>query len=194
MMKMDGSMLVCAEDLGSIPPSVPGVLAELGILGLKVTRWSRNWAEPGQPYIPFVEYPALSVATSSVHDSTTLRGWLAGEAKNDEELKSALGLAAQTALATTGGLKTVLERLQESPSLVAAYPIQDLLALNPDYVTEDPEAERVNIPGTVQESNWTWRMNISLEDLIQAEGLNREISGLCSIRENRKADFTGGSK
>ena len=103
-------------------------------------------------------------------------------------------MAAQTTLASAGGLKTALERLQESPSLVAAYPIQDLLALDPDCVTEDTDAERVNVPGTVQESNWTWRMNISLEDLINAGRLNREISGLCSIRENRKADFTGGSK
>lgn len=183
MMKRGGSMLVCAEDLGSIPPSVPGVLADLGILGLKVTRWAREWDEPGQPYIPFNQYPELSVTTSSVHDSTTLRGWLAQEAREDRELRQALELAEDADLSGTGGVKKVLEGLQASASLITAYPIQDLLALDPHCVTVNPEAERINIPGTVQENNWTWRMKTSLEDLMERHELTVEIKALCGRRK-----------
>lgn len=191
MMKMDGSMLVCAEDLGAIPPSVPGVLASLGILGLKVLRWSRKWDEPGQPYMSFSDYPELSVATSSVHDSTTLRGWLSEEAKNDHELRQLLGLDDESEMSLSELLETVLEKLQDSPSLIAAYPIQDLLALDPYSVTEDPEAERINVPGTVQESNWTWRMGISLENLMLRGALTDKLKSLCLRREGRDVIFIG---
>ncbi len=191
IMKGDGSMLVCAEDLGAIPACVPGVLEELGILGLKITRWARKWDEPGQPYIPFSEYPELSVSSSSVHDSTTLRGWLAGEARMDEELRIALGLPGELDLSGSTGVKIILEALQKTSSMVAAYPIQDLLALKSDCVSCNPEVERVNIPGTVQERNWTWRMKLSLEELLEHSELNEELKTLCSIRE--KVPPPGGS-
>ena len=183
MMKRDGGMLICAEDLGSIPPSVPGVLADLGILGLKVTRWARKWDEPGLPYIPFNEYPELSVTSSSVHDSTTLRGWLALEAREDRELRRALELAEDADLSGSSGVKKVLERLQDSASLIATYPIQDLLALDSFCVTVNPEDERINIPGTVQESNWTWRMKVGIEELMERPGLTIAIKALCGRRK-----------
>jgi len=182
MMKTDGSMLVCAEDLGAIPPSVPGVLGDLGILGLKVTRWARKWEEPGQPYIPFTDYPELSVTTSSVHDSSTLRGWLSGEARDDRELRRTLGLKEDTDLSGSSGVKTVLEALQKSPSLLAVYPIQDLLALESGLVSSNPDEERINIPGTVQPGNWSWRMKISLEDLLDHQPLNKKLNNLSSLR------------
>ena len=68
-------MLVCAEDLGDVPDCVPRVLADLGILGLRIERWAREWKRPGSPFIPPREYPALTVCTPSVHDTSTLRGW-----------------------------------------------------------------------------------------------------------------------
>jgi len=182
IMKTDGSMLVCAEDLGAIPPSVPETLQELGILGLKVTRWSRKWDKPSQPYIPFSDYPELSVTTSSVHDSTTLRGWLAGEAFKDKELRKVLGLNEDADLSGSAGVKAVLEALQKAPSVVTAYPIQDLLALIPEYVSENPEDERINTPGTVQARNWTWRMKISLEKLPELQNLNNALEDLFSLK------------
>ena len=55
------SMLPCAEDLGAVPACVPKVLTELNILGLRVVRWYREWGKEGEPYVPFEEYPELSV-------------------------------------------------------------------------------------------------------------------------------------
>ena len=74
-MKDTTNMLVCAEDLGAVPDCVPSVLKKLGILGLKVLRWARDWGVDGQPYSLIKEYPKLSVCTPAVHDSTTLRQW-----------------------------------------------------------------------------------------------------------------------
>ncbi|MCP4295806.1 MAG: 4-alpha-glucanotransferase, partial [Proteobacteria bacterium] len=65
-MKETTDMLVCAEDLGAVPACVPSVLQKLGILGLKVVRWARDWGKQDDPYIPVKRYPALSVCTPSV--------------------------------------------------------------------------------------------------------------------------------
>jgi len=182
MMKSDGSMLVCAEDLGAIPSSVPRVLENLGILGLKVIRWSRHWDEPGQPYIPFSDYPELSVATASVHDSSTLRGWLEEEARGDKELRRVLGLAEDVDLSGSRGVKIVLEALQKSSSLLVIHPIQDLLALETSLTSPNPADERINVPGTVQPGNWSWRMSLKLEDLLENRGLEEKVKALCSLR------------
>ncbi|NNM67594.1 MAG: 4-alpha-glucanotransferase, partial [Spirochaetales bacterium] len=68
MMRQTTEMLVCAEDLGSIPDCVPPVLQDLDILSLRVVRWARDWNAPAQPWIPVQKYPLLSVCTPSVHD------------------------------------------------------------------------------------------------------------------------------
>ena len=70
-----GNMIACAEDLGVNLQSMPRVLESLSINALRVVRWNRLWEKEAQPFVPFADYPVLSVSTSSVHDSSTLRGW-----------------------------------------------------------------------------------------------------------------------
>lgn len=63
-------MLVCGEDLGMVPACVQGVLDALSILGLRIQRM------PKDDKLQFdnpAHYPYLSVATPSVHDTSTLR-------------------------------------------------------------------------------------------------------------------------
>jgi len=59
-MREEVSMLPCAEDLGVVPDCVPEVLADLGILGLRVPRWAREWDEDGSPFIPPAPGPAAA--------------------------------------------------------------------------------------------------------------------------------------
>ena len=68
-------MIPCGEDLGVNIECVPKTMDAHKILGLRVVRWCRKWSEPGQPYVPFSEYTPLSVTTTSVHDSSTVRQW-----------------------------------------------------------------------------------------------------------------------
>ncbi len=88
-------MLVCAEDLGDVPRCVPRVLAELGILGLRIVRWSREYeqAGPGEPaaFIAPARYPPLTVCTPSVHDTSTIRGWWEEDAAERELFFRSLG-------------------------------------------------------------------------------------------------------
>ena len=63
----------------------------------------------------------------------------------------------------------------------ALVPLQDLLAL--DHALQGPpEKERINVPGTVNETNWSYRMPLFLEDLLRRGELNTKIRKLCTLR------------
>lgn len=181
-MKDTTPMLVCAEDLGSIPECVPRVLDELGILGLKICRWARNWNAPGQPYFPVNEYPPLSVCTPSVHDTSTLRQWW-DEEPDHRGFLGALGLGPENDGPYTPTLaRTVLGALMTTGSRLCIVPLQDWFGLSEPLLTEDPADERVNTPGTVGPPNWAWRMKPSLEELVANAAFAAEVRNLVDRR------------
>lgn len=160
------AMLPCAEDLGAVPPGVPETLAGLGILGLRIPRWTRLWDEPGSPYLPLERYPALSVCTPSVHDTSTLRGWW--ELEGEREGFAAAycpGMDPAPAVYAPETALEVLETLARSGSDLYVLQLQDLLDLSGEYRSADPRRDRVNVPGAVDEFNWTWRMGPSVQEL-----------------------------
>lgn len=182
VMQESTDMLPCAEDLGVVPEAVPRVLERLGILGLKIPRWAHYWDQDGQPIIPFHEYPELSVCAPSVHDTSTMRGWWENE-EGRETLWEMIGLdgpCPQTFDPATA--RQVYRAVLESGSRIVVFALQDLLALSPEIVHNDPDQERVNIPGTYNDFNWTWRMPLTIEDLESAMNLNAEIAALSRIR------------
>jgi 4-alpha-glucanotransferase len=76
-------MLPCAEDLGTIPSCCPKVLRKLGIPGISVQRWTKNW-QFGR-FIKPENYNLLSVATLSTHDTSNFLDWWENEASEDEK-------------------------------------------------------------------------------------------------------------
>ncbi|MBN2657491.1 MAG: 4-alpha-glucanotransferase [Spirochaetales bacterium] len=185
-MKNTTDMLVCAEDLGAVPDCVPSVLRKLGILGLKVLRWAREWGEPGDPYTKVKEYPELSVCTPAVHDSTTLRQWW-----YEEQDKAALARGLDVKEIpyedpTEEAVRFFLESLFRSRSAICMVQLQDFFALDSGICDSDIHFERINIPGTVQDINWSYRMNPTVEELMKAEKLKESISSLVEIRKSQK--------
>lgn len=80
------TMLPCAEDLGVVPLCSYKVLAELGIPGIEVQRWSKYW-ENSYDFKAPGDYRKNSVSTVSTHDSSFLCAWWKFEAGSaDEEL------------------------------------------------------------------------------------------------------------
>jgi 4-alpha-glucanotransferase len=77
-------MLLCAEDLGVIPPVCPKVLKELGIPGNDVQRWTKEWKTRHDFSSP-KEYRFLSVAMLSTHDTTNWPAWWENEAGTIDE-------------------------------------------------------------------------------------------------------------
>ena len=158
-MREEVSMLPCAEDLGVVPDCVPEVLADLGILGLRVPRWAREWDEDGSPFIPPAQYPYLTVCAASVHDTSTLRGWWFEEPEARRAFWNTLGLTGQAPDSYHREVaQSVLNALSGTGSAIAMYEIQDLFALTDDLVPDDPNDERINTPGTYNLVNWSYRI------------------------------------
>lgn len=174
------SMVACAEDLGSIPDCVPETLHKLGILGLKVIRWERVWNEYGKPFKDIGSYPELSVATTSVHDSSTLRQWWEGENGGAELMEyfnpEQGGKPAGTKQAwqknyTPETARWLIGELSKTSSLLYILPIQDYLDMTEDLRSPNAEEDRVNVPGTVTGFNWTYRLPHTIETLMKHKGL-----------------------
>ncbi len=180
-------MIACAEDLGANPESVPRVLDDLSILQLCVVRWYRHWQEEGHPFVDFAHYPAKSVATSSVHDSSTLRLWWLSESDaadfyRDFPPKEEEG-DIEPGIYTPDTARYLLSRIAGAASNFCIHPIQDFLALRAAYYSGDPEQERVNIPGSVNDFNWTYRLPATVEELSQDKELHSAIKELAGIHK-----------
>ncbi|HOX91510.1 MAG TPA: 4-alpha-glucanotransferase [Spirochaetales bacterium] len=183
-------MLVCAEDLGAVPPGVTETLAAVGMLGLRIPRWCRSWNDAGQPYIPLGSYPGLSVCAPSVHDTSTLRGWWNDELDDDGRSDCAKAylpdwktvpadLDAKAAL-------DMLTALSACASQLFVCQLQDYLDLSSRLRSHNSVDDRVNVPGTVNEWNWCWRMPCTLSEL------SSDASWLSALRLVGKAGNRSG--
>jgi 4-alpha-glucanotransferase len=189
-------MLVCAEDLGDVPRCVPRVLAELSILGLRIVRWSREYdqAAQGAPaaFIAPERYPLLSVCTPSVHDTSTIRGWWEEDAAERELFFRAMGeKGACPSQMTRDLLEKIVAHCCGAGSILCMFQLQDLLDLDEALWARDPRDGRINVPGTVTEENWTWRMPLSVEELAARTQLSERIRALAAGRRARPLKGTG---
>lgn len=75
----NSNMLPCGEDLGTVPPCSYTVLADYGIPGMDVQRWTRDWGNT-YDFLSPSKYRLNSIAVISTHDMSSLRGWWAHEA------------------------------------------------------------------------------------------------------------------
>lgn len=184
------NMVPCGEDLGVGLAAVPEVMAKNKILRLNVVRWSREWAKDGCPYVQFENYPELSVTTTSVHDSSTIREWW-----NEEKESASAFFKANGKFFADNGIyennfeaftektaRAILEAAATSASLWNIHPLQDFLYLQKKYWLPDAKQERVNVPGQVTEFNWTYRMPASVEDLADDKTLLDQIKFLAKKR------------
>lgn len=188
MMANETDMLVCAEDLGVVPDSVPDVLNRLSILGLRIGRWTRKWKEAGQPYILPKDYPRLSVASSSSHDSSTLAGWW--EELNEEEKRDYMrtfGLESEVPREKMdfNMAKMILKRFAQSNSLICVIPFQDFCKLDENLILTDSQSERINVPGTMNSTNWTWRISETISKIKSNEVLKDRIKKFSKERKDQ---------
>lgn len=180
-------MIPCGEDLGVGFECVPRVMKKLGILGLRVVRWCRKWDKEGQPYVPFEDYEPLSVCTTSVHDSSTMREWFNNSqfTINNSQLMEIKNEETESELSKTNNILdsqlsivNLLSACKASKSTWFIPPLQDLLYINKKYWKENAEDERINIPGSVNPFNWTYRIPARLEELLADEILCKKIKEL----------------
>ena len=198
-------MIPCGEDLGVGISCVPQTMKKHKILGLRVVRWCRKWGEDGQPYISFKDYEPLSVTTTSVHDSSTIREWWNTEKESVtafiKENAGAFGIQSEIAgtlfekeageieqsiqeLARTEFTPEIAQIILKTSATSASQwfipPLQDFLYMEKNLWLDKANDERINIPGTVTTFNWTYRMPCAIEELSGNKELINKIKGIHS--------------
>jgi 4-alpha-glucanotransferase len=153
---------VVGEDLGTVPDYVRPSLQSLGIAGFKIPQWESRHDQ----VIPGSEYERVSVATYATHDhKPVLAIWhdavqeqtaVSDQAKGDlGKIAQFAGLGEPTAAVDYERdlYPAIMRALFESNSWVAVVMLTDLMA----------RKYRFNVPGTATGSNWTRRMEGTVE-------------------------------
>jgi 4-alpha-glucanotransferase len=166
-------MLPVAEDLGEVPPSVRTTLTELGICGTKVIRWERKY-DQGGVFIPFKDYPVLSMTTVSTHDSETLQLWWQDIKEDAREFCVFKNWTFSPDLSFDHRME-ILKDAHHTPSLFHINLLPEYLALFPELVSSNPLDERINIPGKILPTNWTYRLRAPLEEMTAHAPLKKAI-------------------
>ncbi|MDP9148755.1 MAG: 4-alpha-glucanotransferase [Myxococcota bacterium] len=160
---------VVAEDLGTVPPFLRPSLERLGIPGYRVLRWEKD----GDRYRPPSTWPTASVATNSTHDTETTAEWYDG--LSAEERAKLRELPSLTELDPG---KPFDERVRDlllaavygAPSTLCIVPFQDAMGTR----------ERINVPGTVNASNWSYRVARTVDDLLSDQGNTARLARIAA--------------
>ncbi|MDR2810675.1 MAG: 4-alpha-glucanotransferase [Tannerellaceae bacterium] len=169
-------MLVCGEDLGMIPESVPEVISKLQILSLEIERM------PKQVNLEFSDMkhlPYLSVCTTSTHDMSPLRCWWHEDReKTQRYYNQVLQHAGEAPGECTPEIAArIIGNHLNVPSMLAIIPLQDWLAMDDYLKRKDYKTERINVPAHAVHY-WRYRMHVAIEELLKADTLNEQIASL----------------
>ena len=153
---------VVAEDLGALPEFLRPSLARLGLPGYRVLRWEKTdvWRDGRKETLLHdpATWPVISVATSGTHDTEMQAEWWDSVSPDERRLFTSLpglhGIDPQRRF-DDQVRDALLRVLYSAPSELCLLPFQDLLGAR----------ERVNVPGTVNDSNWTYRMPMDVDTL-----------------------------
>lgn len=169
-------MLVCGEDLGMVPESVPSVMHELQILSLEIERMPK---ERDMEFNILSGLPYLSVCTTSTHDMAPIRLWWKENRDITQRYYNHIlwrqGIAPEEC--TSDICWQIISNHLNSPAMLTILPLQDWLSIDDKLKRENPEDERINIPAIAQHY-WRYRMHLTLEELIEANDFNKQIRTL----------------
>lgn len=172
-------MLVCGEDLGMIPQSVPEVMCKLQILSLEIERMPKV---SNREFSDMSNLPYLSVCTTSTHDMSPLRSWWKEDTdKTQRYYNQVLHRAGKAPEDCTDELATqIIANHLASRSMLVAIPLQDWFAMDDSIKCADIDSERINVPSNPNHY-WCYRMHISLEKLLVADSLNDKIRNMIRV-------------
>jgi 4-alpha-glucanotransferase len=166
-------MLICGEDLGLVPKTVPEVMANLGLLSMEVQRMPKQM---NQAFFDPANAPYLSVVTPSTHDMSTIREWWTENANLSQKFFNEMlwQYGEAPADASCQIVRAIILQHLNSPAMWAVFQLQDLFAMQEDLRLSDPKDERINVPGDPNHF-WRFRIQITLEDLLEKTNFNNEL-------------------
>jgi 4-alpha-glucanotransferase len=175
MLKAASDMLVCGEDLGMLPSCVFEVLGSLCIIGLRVQRMPEN-AEFGD----CSKYPYLTVATPGSHDTSTLRGWweeIPSE-KRQRFWKNVMKREDEApSECTPETVEWMIRDHLHAPSILAIFPLQDLLGMDAKLRRPVASEEQINVPANPNHY-WRFRLHLSTGKLAQSQKWLQKIASM----------------
>jgi 4-alpha-glucanotransferase len=179
-------MLVCGEDLGMIPACVHPVMAELGLIGLRIQRMP---AEEGAKFGDPLAYPYMTVASPSSHDTTVTRGWWEADERRRQEFWTEVlgGEGRAPASCTPAVLEHILQQHMDSPSMLAIFPLQDLLPLSSRLPDVPAALQQVNEPSN-PEHYWRYRLHVSLEQIQEDADLRHLLTDMLQAAQRFHGD------
>lgn len=158
-------ILLCAEDLGMIPRTVPEVLDELQILSLDLERMPKAISPHGFAHLD--EIPYLSVCTTSTHDMPPLRAWWQGLGRERQALYIGEVLRHNTLSPDSPIdklMNSIVAKHLASPAMLAILPIQDLMSIDARLHLQTAEAEQINHPENPNQ-HWCYRLPLPMSEL-----------------------------
>ncbi len=173
MIKSATNMLICGEDLGMVPSSVPGVMADLQLLSLAVQRMTNDESEFWNP----ADLSYLYVTTTGSHDMSNLREWWHEDPRLSQLFyNNVLGFEGVAPKEMEAPIveKTIQQHL-ESPAMFAIFPIQDLVAIGDEIKRPNCFEERINVPANIPHY-WNYRFHMNIEDLIKKKSFNSKLA------------------
>jgi 4-alpha-glucanotransferase len=143
-----GELPLIAENLGIVTDAVERLRVELGLPGMAVIQFAFDPDEPDNPHRLHNHKPDDVVYTGT-HDHDTIRAWwesLDGDYSRPE-VEAAL---ARAGIEEAEPWWALIRLAYASPGVVAIVQMQDVLGLGAEA--------RMNVPGLVDERNWSWRL------------------------------------
>jgi 4-alpha-glucanotransferase len=167
------NMLVCGEDLGMVPDSVPDVMNALEILSLEIQRMPKK---PNTEFAMPADAPYRSVCTTSTHDMNPIRAWWEEDhALTQRFYNRALAMPGPAPEKCNQWIaEKIVEQHLHSEAMWVILPWQDWMAVEERLCLEHPFAERINVPSNPR-NFWCYRMHITLEKLLKEEKFNKKI-------------------
>lgn len=173
-------MLICGEDLGMIPASVPEVMRKEQIFSLEVERMPKS---SDREFTDMFNLPYHSVCTTSTHDMPPLRSWWKEDRGRTQRYYNQVLCEAGAAPAecTADLAAKIVSNHLRTRSMLTIIPLQDWFAIDDSIKRPDSEAERINIPA-ISPYYWRYRMHLTLESLLAADAFNDKVTRL--VRES----------
>ena len=139
-----------AEDLGFLTQEVLDLRDASGYPGMKILEFAFDPREPSD-YLPH-GYISNTVCYTGTHDNMTMRQWFDTAEEDTVEYATAyMNLTEQEGL-VWGVIRTAFATVSDC----CVIQMQDYLDLGAEA--------RMNFPGTLSDSNWTWRANDDILD------------------------------
>ncbi len=174
-MRKATTMLLCAEDLGFVPPVTGSLLDANGILSLWIQRMSRD---DGHNFSDLTKAPYLGVVTPSTHDMPGIADWW-----NDPDtsrkwfMDQVLELDEEAPEEITPAIAArIIYQHLESNAMWAVFLPHDILAMDENYIASCAK-QRINDPSD-NEHIWNYRMPWDCKQLAKDNSLLNTLKKL----------------